>query len=174
MARPWLLPVVTGAVGLLGGFLTWKFAPETAGIGTNAAIRAFHQSEKISFPTALFKLITSALTIGGGLTSGARGPSPRSVPPRARPSPTSSSSRPTNAILRWRRSSARASPPFSKRRWPGPRLRRDLLHGGLRGGSAGAGSHCFGHRLRHRRLGHRVSPIFSLPDGMTSSSTRFR
>lgn len=74
MARPWLLPVVTGAVGLLGGFLTWKFAPETAGIGTNAAIRAFHQSEKISFPTAIFKLITSALTIGGGLSSGREGP----------------------------------------------------------------------------------------------------
>ena len=74
MARPWLLPVVTGATGLLGGFLTWKFAPETAGIGTNAAIRAFHQGERIRFPTAIFKLITSALTIGGGLTSGREGP----------------------------------------------------------------------------------------------------
>ena len=74
MARPWLLPVLTGATGLVGGFLTWKFAPETAGIGTNAAIRAFHQGEKIGFPTAIFKLITSALTIGGGLTSGREGP----------------------------------------------------------------------------------------------------
>jgi chloride channel protein, CIC family len=74
MARPWLLPVVTGATGLLGGFLTWKFAPETSGIGTNAAIRAFHWGERIRFPTAIFKLITSALTIGGGLTSGREGP----------------------------------------------------------------------------------------------------
>jgi CIC family chloride channel protein len=74
MARPWLLPVLTGATGLVGGFLTWKFAPETAGIGTNAAIRAFHQGGKIGFPTAIFKLITSALTIGGGLTSGREGP----------------------------------------------------------------------------------------------------
>ncbi len=74
LRRPWLLPLVTGAVGLLGGFLTWKFAPETAGIGTNAAIRAFHHNEKLKFPTAIFKLITSALTIGGGLTSGREGP----------------------------------------------------------------------------------------------------
>ncbi len=74
MARPWLLPLVTGAVGLLGGFLTWRFAPETAGIGTNAAIRAFHQNAKLKFPTAIFKLITSALTIGGGLASGREGP----------------------------------------------------------------------------------------------------
>jgi CIC family chloride channel protein len=74
MARPWLLPLVTGGVGLLGGFLTWKFAPETAGIGTNAAIRAFHRGENVKFSTAIFKLITSALTIGGGLTSGREGP----------------------------------------------------------------------------------------------------
>ncbi len=74
MSRPWLLPLVTGATGLVGGWLTWKFAPETAGIGTNAAIRAFHQNERLKFPTAIFKLITSALTIGGGLTSGREGP----------------------------------------------------------------------------------------------------
>ncbi len=74
MRRPWLLPLVTGAVGLVGGFLTWKFAPETAGIGTNAAIRAFHRNEKVKISTAIFKLITSALTIGGGLTSGREGP----------------------------------------------------------------------------------------------------
>ncbi len=74
MSRPWLLPLLTGAVGLVGGFLTWKFAPETAGIGTDAAIRAFHRNQRIKFPTAVFKLITSALTIGGGLTSGREGP----------------------------------------------------------------------------------------------------
>jgi len=65
---------VTGAVGLFGGFLTWKFAPETAGIGTNAAIRSFHQNERLKLSTAVFKLLTSALTIGGGLTSGREGP----------------------------------------------------------------------------------------------------
>jgi CIC family chloride channel protein len=74
MRRPWLLPLVTGGMGLVGGFLTWKFAPQTAGIGTNAAIRAFHRNERIPFPVAIFKLLTSAITIGGGLTSGREGP----------------------------------------------------------------------------------------------------
>jgi CIC family chloride channel protein len=74
MARPWLLPIVTAGAGLVGGLLTWKFAPSTAGIGTNAAIRAFHNNEKVKFHISIFKLITSAITIGGGLTSGREGP----------------------------------------------------------------------------------------------------
>lgn len=69
-----LLPLVTSAAGLVGGLLTWKFAPTTAGIGTNAAIRAFHNNEDIRATTSIFKLITSAITIGGGLTSGREGP----------------------------------------------------------------------------------------------------
>ena len=74
MSRPWLLPLITGGAGLIGGFLVWKFAPETAGIGTNAAIRAFHNGDKIKIRTSIFKLLTSAITIGGGLTSGREGP----------------------------------------------------------------------------------------------------
>ncbi len=74
MSRPWLLPLVTGAAGLVGGLLTWKFAPTTAGIGTNAAIRAFHKNERVPFHISIFKLVTSAITIGGGLTSGREGP----------------------------------------------------------------------------------------------------
>ena len=27
MSRPWMLPLATTAAGLVGGFLTWKFAP---------------------------------------------------------------------------------------------------------------------------------------------------
>jgi CIC family chloride channel protein len=74
ISHPWMLPLVTTAAGLTGGLLTWKFAPQTAGIGTNAAIRAFHNNEKLNFKTSIFKLITSAITIGGGLTSGREGP----------------------------------------------------------------------------------------------------
>ncbi len=74
ISRLWLLPLVTGAAGLVGGTLIWKLAPETAGIGTNAAIRAFHAGEKIGLKTSLFKLVTSAITIGCGLTSGREGP----------------------------------------------------------------------------------------------------
>lgn len=72
--RWWLLPVVTTAAGLIGGLLTWKFAPTTAGIGTNAAIRAFHKNEKVKFHISIFKLLTSAITIGSGMTSGREGP----------------------------------------------------------------------------------------------------
>jgi chloride channel protein, CIC family len=74
MSRSWLLPLVTGGAGLIGGLLVWKFAPETAGIGTNAAIRAFHNGDRVRFRTSIFKLLTSAITIGGGLTSGREGP----------------------------------------------------------------------------------------------------
>jgi CIC family chloride channel protein len=74
MARRWALPLVTTGIGLIGGVLTWKFAPSTAGIGTNAAIRAFHKNEKVKFHISIFKLVTSGLTIGGGLTSGREGP----------------------------------------------------------------------------------------------------
>jgi CIC family chloride channel protein len=73
-SRLWLLPVVTTGAGLVGGFLTWKLAPETAGIGTNAAIRAFHANARLKPRTSILKLLTSALTIGGGLTSGREGP----------------------------------------------------------------------------------------------------
>lgn len=74
VGRLWLLPAVTTGVGLVGGFLTWKLAPETAGIGTNAAIRSFHSNERLKPKTSVLKLLTSALTIGGGLTSGREGP----------------------------------------------------------------------------------------------------
>ena len=74
MSRPWLLPLVTAGAGLICGLLIWKFAPDTAGIGTNAAIRAFHNCENVPFQTSVFKLATSALTIGSGLTSGREGP----------------------------------------------------------------------------------------------------
>src|ERR1043165_6521478 len=74
IGRLWLLPIVTTGAGLIGGFLTWKLAPETAGIGTNAAIRAFHANAPIKPKTSVLKLLISALTIGGGLTSGREGP----------------------------------------------------------------------------------------------------
>lgn len=74
MARPWALPLVTGLAGLVGGLVVWRFAPTTAGIGTNAAIASFHKNEDIPLTTAALKVGTSALTIGGGLTSGREGP----------------------------------------------------------------------------------------------------
>jgi CIC family chloride channel protein len=74
MLRPWLLPLVGAAAGLLGGLVIWRFAPTTAGIGTDAAIRSFHRNEDIPLRVAALKVATSALTIGAGLTSGREGP----------------------------------------------------------------------------------------------------
>ncbi len=74
VARPWAIPLVMGAGGLVGGLLVWWLAPETAGVGTNAAIRAFHQREEIPLRTPILKVVTSAITIGTGMTSGREGP----------------------------------------------------------------------------------------------------
>ena len=39
----YLIPVVTALGGLAGGLLIYFFAPEAAGVGTDAAIKAFHR-----------------------------------------------------------------------------------------------------------------------------------
>jgi CIC family chloride channel protein len=74
LSRPWLLPLVPALGGLLGGLLVWRLAPTASGIGTDAAIRAFHEQHPISMKTTAIKLVASALTIGSGGTSGREGP----------------------------------------------------------------------------------------------------
>lgn len=74
VARPWAIPLITAGGGLVGGLLVWWLAPETAGVGTNAAIGAFHQRKEIPLKTPLLKVLTSAITIGTGMTSGREGP----------------------------------------------------------------------------------------------------
>jgi CIC family chloride channel protein len=73
--RPWLLiPVATGG-GLLAGWVARRFAPEAAGGGTDAAIRAYHQPNgRIRGRVALVKIFTTALTIGTGGSGGREGP----------------------------------------------------------------------------------------------------
>ena len=128
MARPWLLPLVTALAGLVGGFLIWKFAPETAGIGTNAAIRAFHTNQKVKFRTSVFKLLTSAITIGGGLTSGREGPIAQIGAATGARSQTCLSSRRENAISRWPRVWAPASRLFSRRRLAGAIIGAEIFY----------------------------------------------
>ena len=72
--RPYLLPFVVALAGFLVGWLAYKFSPESAGVGTDAAIKAYHSGERLSFKDAIVKLITSAITIGAGGTSGREGP----------------------------------------------------------------------------------------------------
>jgi CIC family chloride channel protein len=73
-ARLWL-PIVTTLGGLLSGFLVYRFAPETEGHGTDAAIDAYHRRGGDIRPRVpLIKAVTSALTIGSGGVAGKEGP----------------------------------------------------------------------------------------------------
>jgi CIC family chloride channel protein len=74
-ARPWLLPVVTAAGGLVSGIIVFTLAPEAEGHGTDAAIAAFHQGKPIRARIPLIKLVASAITIGSGGSAGREGPS---------------------------------------------------------------------------------------------------
>ncbi len=73
----WILPLVTAAGGLLVGILTWRFAPETSGDGTDRVVERFlarHEESRPSMRVPLTKLLTSALTIGTGGAGAREGP----------------------------------------------------------------------------------------------------
>ena len=72
--RPYLLPFTVALGGLVSGLLTYLLSPESAGVGTDSAIRAYHSKERLSIKSSIVKLITSAITIGTGGTSGREGP----------------------------------------------------------------------------------------------------
>lgn len=74
IARLWMLPVVAAIGGLVGGYLVWRFAPETGGIGTNAAIDAFHKNTGVSLRAVIVKAVSAAISLGSGLTTGREGP----------------------------------------------------------------------------------------------------
>ena len=75
VARPWLLPAVTGLGALLGALLVFKVAPEAEGHGTDAAIHAVHHNPRgIRARAVLVKIVASALTIGSGGSGGREGP----------------------------------------------------------------------------------------------------
>ncbi len=73
-ARPWLLPIVTTAGGLIAGIIVFTLAPEAEGHGTDAAIAAFHQGKSVRARIPLVKLVASAITIGTGGSAGREGP----------------------------------------------------------------------------------------------------
>jgi chloride channel protein, CIC family len=75
VARPWLLPAVTGFGALLGALLVFRIAPEAEGHGTDAAIYAVHHNPRgIRTRAVLVKIVASALTIGSGGSGGREGP----------------------------------------------------------------------------------------------------
>jgi CIC family chloride channel protein len=75
IARPWLIPISTALGGLVSGLIVARLAPEAKGVGTDAAIGEFHKGHAlIRTRVPLVKLLTSAITIGSGGTSGREGP----------------------------------------------------------------------------------------------------
>jgi CIC family chloride channel protein len=76
--RPWLIPVFTTAVGLLSGWLTWKYLPDTrySGTdGTDAMIKNFHQQSGLMRPAVpLIKAGIAVLNIATGGSAGREGP----------------------------------------------------------------------------------------------------
>ena len=75
IARPWLLPLVSGLGSLISGIIVFKFAPEAEGHGTDSAIAALHhKGARIRARIPPIKLIASAITIGSGGSGGREGP----------------------------------------------------------------------------------------------------
>ena len=71
LAVPGLL--VLGGLGV--GLVVWKVAPEVAGHGTDATIRAFHhEAGKVRVRAPLLKVLTSVITLGTGGSGGREGP----------------------------------------------------------------------------------------------------
>lgn len=73
-ARLWI-PAATTLGGLLSGWLVFRFAPEAAGHGTDAAIGAYHrQGGQVRARVPLVKALSSAVIIGSGGVAGKEGP----------------------------------------------------------------------------------------------------
>ena len=72
----WMLPAATTLGGLLSAMLVYRFAPETAGGGLDAAIEAFHEDGgRIRARVPAIKLIASSIITGSGGSAGREGPS---------------------------------------------------------------------------------------------------
>ena len=72
---PFLLFISIAIGGLITGLLIFNFAPEAAGHGTDAVIKAFHRYRGYVRPIVpVIKTIASAITIGTGGSAGREGP----------------------------------------------------------------------------------------------------
>jgi chloride channel protein, CIC family len=73
--RVWLLVPIAALGGLVSGWVTRRFAPEAAGSGADAAIRAYHDvCSRVRGRVAVIKILATALTIGTGGSGGREGP----------------------------------------------------------------------------------------------------
>jgi chloride channel protein, CIC family len=73
--RPWVFFLLPALGGLVCGVIVYRFAPETAGHGTDAAIEAYHfHNGKVRARVPLVKAISAAITLGTGGSAGREGP----------------------------------------------------------------------------------------------------
>ena len=73
--RPWLLWLIPGLGALVAGIISWRFAPETRGGGSDAIIEAFHLHKGVVRKRVpIVKAIVSILTLGTGGSGGREGP----------------------------------------------------------------------------------------------------
>jgi CIC family chloride channel protein len=73
--RVLFVPVLIALGGLAVGVLSSRLAPEVAGHGTDATIRAFHRADgRVRFRAPILKTFTSAITLGTGGSGGREGP----------------------------------------------------------------------------------------------------
>lgn len=71
----YLILILPAIGGLISGFISYKYAPETEGDGTDATIDAFHRERGYIKPKVpLIKAITSSILIGSGGSAGREGP----------------------------------------------------------------------------------------------------
>ena len=71
----WLLLLLPAIGGLVGGYLTYRFAPEAEGAGTDAMIDAFHNNRgQIRPVVAPVKALTTIITLASGGAAGQQGP----------------------------------------------------------------------------------------------------
>ena len=72
---PWLIFLLPAIGGLLSGIVVQRFAPEAAGVGTEALIESFHRQRGRMRPgVPLVKAIGTLFTLGFGGASGREGP----------------------------------------------------------------------------------------------------
>jgi chloride channel protein, CIC family len=72
---PWLIFLLPAIGGLLSGIVVQRFAPEAAGVGTEALIDSFHKHRgRIRPVVPLVKAIGTLFTLGFGGASGREGP----------------------------------------------------------------------------------------------------
>lgn len=71
----WMLLILPAVGGLLSGWLTFAFAPEAEGHGTDAAIEAYHFKDgAVRRRVPFIKALTAMITIGSGGSGGREGP----------------------------------------------------------------------------------------------------